>query len=129
LWRKDHLLASPLWVEGQGEQAAVPEVVHVDVEVGEDVGRGVGQRVEDLDRAALLGHEDAPVSAEAHAVGWFRPLSATVSWNPLGRVVAAFADMKVPTEMTPLTTSSTKAIASARCRTNRSDRAREPVCR
>ena len=51
--------------QGHAEQATVPEVVDVDVQVGEGRRRGVGQGVEDLDDPALLGHEDAPVRGEA----------------------------------------------------------------
>ncbi len=53
-------------MERQAEEAAVPEVVHVGAEVGEDRRRRVAEAVEDLDQPALLGDEDAPVGREAH---------------------------------------------------------------
>src|SRR5829696_8282444 len=59
-----------VWVSGEvrierhTEQSAIPEVVDVDVQVGEDVGRRVAQGVEDLDDAALLSDEDPTIAAE-----------------------------------------------------------------
>ena len=51
-------------VHGHAEHAPVPEVVDVGPEVGEHRRRLVGLVVEDLDDAALLGHEDAAVGGE-----------------------------------------------------------------
>ncbi len=51
-------------VEGEAEQAPIPEVVHVRAQVGEDGRSRVGEIVEDLDQPALLGHEDTPVGRE-----------------------------------------------------------------
>ena len=51
-------------IEGEPEQAAIPEVVDVGAQVGEGGGRGVREAVEDLDQATLLGHEDPPVLGE-----------------------------------------------------------------
>ena len=53
-------------VERDAEQAAVPEVVDVRAQVGEDGRRRVGEVVEDLDQAALLGDEDPAVGGEAN---------------------------------------------------------------
>jgi hypothetical protein len=55
--------------ERHPQEPSIPEVVDVDVEVGEDRWRGVGERVEYLDDATLLGHEDAAVAGEPHH-GW-----------------------------------------------------------
>ena len=55
--------------QGHPEEAPVPEVVDVAVEVGEDVRGGVGQGVEHLDDPALLGDEDPPVGGEADRRG------------------------------------------------------------
>ncbi len=56
-------------VERQAEQTTVPEVVDLCPEIGEDVGLGVGERVEDLDEPALLGHEHPAVGGEPHHGG------------------------------------------------------------
>ena len=82
-------LGREVGVEDHAEQPAVPEVVDVGPQVGEDVRSGVGQAVEDLDDAALLGHEHAPVSREADDGGVGQPTEMTVdSWNPAGSVAA-----------------------------------------
>ena len=54
-----------LRVERHPEQAAVPVVVHLRAQVRVGARRRVRQAVEDLDQAALLGDEDAPVRREA----------------------------------------------------------------
>ena len=63
-------------IEREAEHAAVPEVVHARAQVGVDRGGRVGDRVEDLDQAALLGDEDAPVRRESdpHRVGQADPV-------------------------------------------------------
>jgi hypothetical protein len=40
--------------------------VHLRAQVGDHCGRRVAQVVEDLDQAALLGHDDTAVGREAH---------------------------------------------------------------
>src|SRR4029450_12086086 len=60
-------------VQRHPEQTPVPEVVDVDVEVGEDVRGGVGGGAGPLDDAALLGHEDPPVAGEADHGGVGQP--------------------------------------------------------
>ena len=58
---------------GEPQQAAVPEVVHADPEVADDrvrVGRQVG---ENLQQAALLGHEDSSVGEKTHDRGVGEP--------------------------------------------------------
>src|SRR6185503_6331061 len=52
-------------VEGHAEEAPIPVVVHVRLEVGVDRRGGVGQVVEDLDHAALLGDEHTAVCGKA----------------------------------------------------------------
>lgn len=76
--------------EGQPEQPAVPEVVDVDVQVGEDVRRGVGERVEDLDDPALLGHEHPAVRGELDGRGVGQPAEDDALLEPgwQGRRVA-----------------------------------------
>jgi hypothetical protein len=54
-----------LGVEHHSQQAAVPVVVHLRAQVGVDGRGGVREAVEDLDQAALLGDEHAPVRREA----------------------------------------------------------------
>jgi hypothetical protein len=53
-----------LRVQRKPEQPAVPEVVHLGRQVREQRRRGVAETVEDLDPAALLSDEDAPVRGE-----------------------------------------------------------------
>ena len=59
--------------ERETEQSTVPEVVDLRPEVGEHGRRRVRQVVEDLDDAALLGHEDPAVWREAHRRGLGEP--------------------------------------------------------
>ena len=58
---------------GEPGQSPVALVVHLGGEVGEDVGGGVGEVVEDLDDAGLLRDEDPAVRRE-HQLG--RPAQA-----------------------------------------------------
>ena len=51
-------------VKGEPEQAPIPEVVDVGRQATERRRRRIGQVVEDLDGAALLGDEDAAVGGE-----------------------------------------------------------------
>ena len=51
-------------MERHAEQSAVPEVVNVPIQVGEDVRCLIGQGVEDLDYAALFRDEDPTIAAE-----------------------------------------------------------------
>ena len=75
-------------------QPTIPEVVDVDVQVGEDGGRRIGQGVEHLDHAALFRNENPVIGAEPDHVGLVRPLNAIDSWNPAGST-AACADPEV----------------------------------
>src|SRR5205085_1190955 len=52
-------------VQGHAEQAAVPVVVDVGAEVGEEGGGGVAEVVEDPDQPALFGDEGPAVRGEA----------------------------------------------------------------
>ena len=58
-------------MDGEPEKAAIPHVVDVRPQVGEDRRGRIGQRIEDLDDAALLGDEDVAVRGE-HQRGWVR---------------------------------------------------------
>ena len=58
-------LGRELRMERHAEQTAIPEVVDVGPQIGEHGRGGVGEVVEHLDQAALLGHEDATVRREA----------------------------------------------------------------
>ena len=60
-------------VDGQAQHAAVEEVVDLDVEVGEDRGRGPGP-LGHLDHPALLGHEDLAVGREGRRGGDVEPV-------------------------------------------------------
>jgi hypothetical protein len=60
-------------VELEAEQPAVPEVVDVRAEVGEEGGGWVREAVEDLDQAALLRDEDAAVRSEPDGRGLRQP--------------------------------------------------------
>ena len=60
---QDHILEAP-----------IPVVVDLGPQVGEDVGRRVGQAVEDLDEARFLGHEDPPVRRELERDRVIEPL-------------------------------------------------------
>jgi hypothetical protein len=51
-------------IERKPEHPAIPVVVHVRPQIGEEVGRAVVEVAEDLDLAALLRDEDAPVGGE-----------------------------------------------------------------
>ena len=53
-----------LGINGQPEQAPIPEVVDLVAEVGDLGGGGVPEPVEDLDQSALLGHEHPAVRSE-----------------------------------------------------------------
>ncbi len=53
-------------IERHPQKAAIPEVVDVRREVREGRRSRVGEAVEDLDRAALLGDEDPAVGRKAH---------------------------------------------------------------
>jgi hypothetical protein len=53
-------------IELQSQQPAVPEVVDVRAEIGEEGRGGVGEVGEDEDTTALLGDEDAPVGREGN---------------------------------------------------------------
>jgi hypothetical protein len=51
-------------VQLEAEQTAIPEVVHVGAQIGEDCRGRVRQVVEHLDQAALLSHEHAAIACE-----------------------------------------------------------------
>ena len=57
-------LGGEVGVEREAQEAAVPEVVDLGSQVGEHGRRRVVEVVEDLDQAALLGNEHAPVAGE-----------------------------------------------------------------
>jgi hypothetical protein len=56
--RVDERVGREVGRQSQPQQAAVPEVVDIGAKIREHGGRGVGQAVEDLDDAVLLGDED-----------------------------------------------------------------------
>jgi hypothetical protein len=53
-------------MELESQEAAVPVVVHLGAQVGEDRRRRGQKRVEDLDDAALFRNEDPPIAGESH---------------------------------------------------------------
>ncbi len=62
----DVVVRREVGVDRQPQQAAVPEVIDLRAQVGDD-GVGVGREVrEELDQAALLGDQHAAVRKEAH---------------------------------------------------------------
>ena len=95
------------------EQPAIPEVVDVALRSANDVGVGVGERVEHLDQAALLGDEDAAVVANLTTVGLSSPLKTTESWNPVGRVAACAGVGTTAAKMPVANTSSRLGVGSA----------------
>ena len=62
--RVDPRLDREIRVQREAEEAAVPEIVGVRPQVGEDRRRSVGEVVEDLDDPALFGDEDPAVGRE-----------------------------------------------------------------
>jgi hypothetical protein len=75
--------------------------VGVGGKIGEEVGGAVAE--EDLDPANLLGDETRPSAANWIAVGFTRPVKASVvSWNPEGSALAPDPPMARSTEQATL---------------------------
>ena len=87
--------------ERHAEQAPVPEVVHVSVEVGEDVGVVSLSESNTLITPRFSATKTRPSLLNRTTVGLTRPLKTVDSVNPAGRV-AASADREVATTETPV---------------------------